>query len=283
MQQFDPPLPTLLSLFPQYGAIARIGAGGQKVVYRAENRDGSVEALKLIPSPLGVVDERGFREAQAAGRVHGPTFATIYGVSTLVVAGQPCVIVREEFIDGSPLRQRLTGGPQPLSFVRQLGDAMLTALTAVEAARLVHRDVKPENIMLGRDGRIILIDFGIARHLDATSLTSSFDLLGPMTIGYCAPEQITNQKRAISIRTDLFALGVVLYELLTGANPFTTGCTNGGQAIQRCLTFTPLAIPSTIAPPALATLISLLLEKSPHRRPASVAQLRTLFNSVPWE
>lgn len=131
----------------------------------------------------------------------------------------------EEFLDGESLRQRLAAGPTSLSFVREVGDVLLIALGQVEAARLVHRDIKPENIMLTHDGRIVLIDFGIARHLDAISLTSSFAMFGPMTIGYCAPEQINNQKRAISIRTDLFALGIVLYEMVTGRNPFVDGCT----------------------------------------------------------
>ena len=130
------------------------------------------------------------------------------------VGTSPCIFIVEEFLDGESLRQRLASGPQPLPFVRELGNALLTALSQVEAVRLVHRDIKPENIMLCRDGRIVLIDFGIARHLDSISLTSSFAMFGPMTIGYCAPEQINNQKRAIGIRTDFFALGIVLYEMV---------------------------------------------------------------------
>lgn len=282
MQPFDPPLGAVASALPEYQNISRIGSGGQKVVYKAERADGSPVALKLIQRTVGDQNERAVREVQAAAQLRGPNFASIYNVGTCNVGPDPCVFILEEFLDGESLRQRLAAGPLPLPFVREVGNALLTALSQVEGVRLVHRDIKPENIMLTQDGRIVLIDFGIARHLDAVSLTSSFAMFGPMTIGYCAPEQINNQKRAISIRTDLFALGIVLYEMVTGKNPFLEGCTQMPQVLTRCLQHQPPPLLSGGHPGGLSTFVHNCLEKAPHRRPASVARARTLFDAIQW-
>jgi serine/threonine-protein kinase len=280
MQPFNPPLAAVTSALPGYQQIACIGAGGQKVVYSAEKSDGTRVALKLIQRTVGDQNERAIREVQAAAQLSGPHFARIYEVNACNVGAAPCICIVEEFLDGQSLRQRLASGPQPLAFVREVGDRLLAALAQVEARRLVHRDIKPENIMLTRDERIVLIDFGIARHLDAVSLTSSYAMFGPMTIGYCAPEQISNQKRAISIRTDLFSLGIVLYELVTGRNPFVEGCADASQILTKCLQYAPPAL--TGQPASFSTFVQNCLEKSPHRRPASVTRARTLFDAIRW-
>ncbi len=279
----EPRLEGVRDSFREFTTIDRIGAGGQKVVYRATGTDGSVQALKLIPNPPGASDERALREVLAAAKVSGPGFATIHVIDRCTIDGSPFVYLVEEFITGDSLRARLQPPvPQPPAFVRQLGDALLEALGVVEASRLVHRDIKPDNIMIAHDGRIVLIDFGIARHLDSASLTSSYAMFGPMTVGYCAPEQVTNQKRAISIRTDLFALGVVLYEVAAGFNPFVRGCTTAGEVFNRCLTLSPAPLSGPGIPLGLTRFVSMCLEKSPHRRPASVARARTAFNAIQW-
>lgn len=282
MQPFDPPLAVVSSALPGYQNISRIGAGGQKVVYKAEQTDGTQVALKLIQRTVGDQNERAVREVQAAAQFSGPHFARIHNVGTCNVGAAPCICIVEEFLDGESLRQRLSAGRPPLPLAREVGNALLTALSQVEAVRLVHRDIKPENIMLTHDGRTVLIDFGIARHLDAISLTSSYAMFGPMTIGYCAPEQINNQKRAITIRTDLFALGIVLYEMVTGRNPFVEGCTQVPQVLTRCLQYQPPPLSSAGHPPKLSAFVQTCLEKAPHRRPASVARARMLFDAIQW-
>jgi eukaryotic-like serine/threonine-protein kinase len=280
VQPFNPSLAAVAAAHPGYRQIDCIGSGGQKVVYRAERADGMRVALKLIQRTIGDQNERAIREVQAAAQLDGPHFARIFEVGTCNVGTAPCIYIVEEFLDGDSLRQRLAAGPQPLAFARSIGEALLDALDQVEGRRLVHRDIKPENIMLTRDGRVVLIDFGIARHLDAVSLTSSYAMFGPMTIGYCAPEQVTNQKRAISIRTDLFAVGIVLYEIVRGRNPFVDGCTDASQVLTRCLQYQPPAL--TWVPPGLGSFVQQCLEKSPHRRPASVARARDIFDAVQW-
>lgn len=280
MQPFNPSAAAVAAAHPGLRQIACIGSGGQKVVYRAERADGSRVALKLIQRTVGDPNERAIREVEAAARLDGPSFARIFEVGTCTVGGAPCIHIVEEFLEGESLRQRLAAGSQPLAFAKSMGDSLLDSLAQVEGQRLVHRDIKPENVMLTRDGRIVLIDFGIARHLDAVSLTSSYAMFGPMTIGYCAPEQITNQKRAISIRTDLFALGIVLYEIVTGRNPFVDGCVDVSQVLTRCLQYQPPAL--TGVPSGFGSFVQNCLEKSPHRRPASVARARVLFDAVQW-
>ena len=279
----EPSVEDVQAAFSDLQGVVRVGAGGQKVVYRATAADGNTLALKLLPRPAGGTDPRALREVQAAARLAGPTFAAIHAIDERRVGGLPCVYLLEEFIEGESLRTRLAAQPvQPAAFARSLADALLTALGVVEAARLVHRDIKPENIMLATTGRVVLIDFGIARHLDADSLTNSYAMFGPMTLGYCAPEQVSNQKRAISVRTDLFAVGVVLYESLTGGNPFVAGCTRQGEVLDRCLNLRLPPLTGHTVPAGLATFVAACLEKSPHRRPATVARARRLFDSINW-
>lgn len=283
MVQVDQPVEDVAAAFPELSSISRVGAGGQKVVYRAVRPDGSVVALKLVPRPPTGHDPRTVREVQAAASLAGPTFAAVHQVDERTVGGRPFVYLLEEFISGESLRVRLRGQPvQPVAFVRRLGDCLFAALEVVESARLVHRDVKPDNVMLAASDRVVLIDFGIARHLDSASLTNSHAMFGPMTLGYCAPEQVTNQKRAITIRTDLFAVGVVLYECLTGANPFTVGCARQSEVLDRCLRLPVPPLPGSDLPTGLDGFIRGCLEKAPHRRPASAAQARTLFAAVAW-
>jgi serine/threonine-protein kinase len=279
----EPPIEGVREAFPEMVQIDRIAAGGQKVVYRAVTAAGSMWALKLISDPGGGSDQRALREVQAAARLRGPTFATIHRIDTCDVEGVRYVFMLEEFIQGESLRSRLQPpSPQPTAFVRQLGEALLDALGVVEAARLVHRDIKPENIMLAQDGRIVLIDFGIARHLDSSSLTSSYAMFGPMSLGYCAPEQVTNQKRAISIRTEFFALGVVLYEVTAGHNPFVIGCTRQAEVLQRCLSHVPPPLSGPGVPDGLSRFVLMCLEKSAHRRPSTVVRARALFDAIQW-
>src|SRR5690606_38467780 len=99
--------------------------------------------------------------------------------------------------------------------------------------------IKPENIIINNTVGTVLLDFGIARHLDLNSLTHDVALFGPLTPGYAAPEQINNEKRSISARTDLFAWGILMYEMLTGVNPFTQGCATPSEALMKTLKLEP--------------------------------------------
>ncbi len=131
-----------------------------------------------------------------------------------------CVWLREVRIAGATLRERLSLGRLNPVDVLRLGLHMLEALAQAEEAAIVHRDVKPENIMRDMRGDYWLLDFGVARHLTLASLTATAAPLGKFTPGYAPPEQFKNYKSDIDARSDLFALGVTLYESAMGVNPF---------------------------------------------------------------
>jgi len=148
--------------------------------------------------------------------------------------------LREERIAGDSLRQVIQqkGSLAPLQ-VLLLGRQMLEALADAEKVRIVHRDVKPENIIIDDFGNAWLLDFGLARHLDLASLTATSNYLGACTPGYAPPEQFKNRKSEIDGRADLFALGVTLYECLEGINPFINHTDNWPEILDRVET-TPL-------------------------------------------
>jgi len=278
---FDLTLQEVATAFPTLQILNRLGAGGQKVVYKVQTDLGEIAALKISARSSSTSTARTAREYEAAAKVFGDNFAQIFEVGEAKVTGQDCDFLLEEFIDGVSLRNHLSTGPQPLAHIKHVGESLLTALAEVEVAKLVHRDIKPENIMIRTDGRIVLIDFGIARHLDEASLTSDFAILGPLSYGYCAPEQINNQKRAISIKTDLFALGVVLYELATGKNPFVVQG-DPQETLRRSLFFNPPTLASLGFSQSFSKFVTMCMDKSPHKRPPTISRAKTAFERIDW-
>lgn len=282
MTSFDPPIANVQQAFPNLTGVVRLGAGGQKIVYTAAHPQHAKVALKIVRPHSARETERTLREVQAAQRLSGPHFAKVHETAVCKVAGEDCIVIYEEFIDGEPLRDCIGRGPVPLLRVRDVSQLLLQALEQVEKAKLVHRDIKPENVILETSGRVILIDFGIARHLDQKSITSTYDFLGPMTLGYCSPEQITNQKRSISIRTDFFALGVVMYEMCTGENPFLKGASSAQDVLQRCLKVEPQSLSQRGFSASLSDFVQMCMSKAANRRPATVAQATRLFQTIDW-
>ena len=166
---FDPQW--LDASFPNLRDLTLIGRGGQKEVLRGQAADGQVVVLKLCH--LGSDRQRILREIRAAQQLassHVPRILD-YGEANSPV-GQIIWLV-EEYVDGRCLREALIDGPIAATDVARVGLGVLDALTAAEAAHVVHRDVKPDNILLRRDGEVCLLDFGIARHLDLASMTPS--------------------------------------------------------------------------------------------------------------
>ncbi len=212
-----------------------------------------------------------------------PYFPAIHDARYVNIGDEKCICIIEEYVVGKPLSSCIQSRPQPLAFVKHVGEALLGALTHTHAANLVHRDIKPSNIMVADDGRILLIDFGIARDLSATSVTSSLALFGPMTIGYSAPEQVRNLKRQICVRTDFFALGVVLYEMAIGKNPFREGGCSDRDTLARCLEYDPLPLSSLGFPRQFSAFVEMCMQKQSHRRPPSPDVAIEMFKSIDWE
>jgi hypothetical protein len=210
----------LAGLIPQIEVIERIGGGGMGVVYRARQvKLDRLVALKLIrPDVAGdpTFAERFGREARALARLNHPNILTVYDFGE---AGGLFYLVME-LVQGESLRQRLLGGPLEVAEAFDVAAQVCDGLAFAHDRGVVHRDVKPENILLASDGQVKLADFGLAKlvHVEpgADSLTQTHQVLG--TPRYMAPEQLESPKDA-DHRSDLYSLGVVLYEMLVGARP----------------------------------------------------------------
>lgn len=213
----------------RFRIVRKVGAGGMGEVYLAEDeRLGRKVALKLLPSRLTADADstrRFEQEACAASALNHPNIITIYDV----VLDGPAHFIVAEFVEGESLRQRLAharmGVPEALGVAIQVGDA----LSAVHRIGVAHRDVKPENVMLRPDGPVKILDFGLAKLTSARPgdaapqrgrlaqvITTRGVVLG--TPGYMSPEQACGE--LVDWRTDVFSLGVVLYEMIAGRRPF---------------------------------------------------------------
>ena len=199
-----------------YRIVEPLGEGATSVVYRAEHvRLGRAAALKLLTPGLGGADfrERFLRESQLAASLDHPSIVPIYDAGEegdLLYIAMACV-------EGDDLRSLLASeGRLPLRRALRIAVQVGSALDAAHSRGLVHRDVKPANILVGADDRVFLSDFGVAKELGSNGTTRTGSFVG--TTEYSAPEQI--EGRAVDGRADVYALACVLYECLTGAPPF---------------------------------------------------------------
>ena len=204
--------------FPNLTNLAPLAQGGQKIVLAATHPTDGEVVLKLIHPSQDPEFTR--RELLAVQQIHAARVPEILETGTLNTTTGQLVWVRERRVIGESVRDVLRVGALPPIEVLRLGTQVLDSLVQSEAARIVHRDVKPDNIVRDRNGDYWLLDFGIARHLTLTSLTNTSAPFGKFTLGYAPPEQCRNSKPDIDSRADLFALGVTLHESATGTNPF---------------------------------------------------------------
>lgn len=201
----------------RYRVDARIAAGGMATVYRAvDTRLDRVLALKVMHPQLaedGAFVDRFIREAKSVARLAHPNVVAVFDQGT----DGPYVYLAMEYVSGCTLRDvlRERGALQPRAAL-DIFEPVLAALGAAHRAGFVHRDMKPENVLIGDDGRVKVADFGLVRSVDAVTSTTG-SVLG--TVSYLAPEQIENG--VTDTRVDVYACGVVLYEMLTGAKPHT--------------------------------------------------------------
>ena len=204
-----------------FDIVSEIGRGGMGVVYAARDRTlGRVAALKLLPAAEGgdpSAGERLVAEAQAASALDHPNVATIYQIGMTEDGRRFIAMARYE---GETLRDRLARGAVPPRDAFDIARQVAAGLAAAHQAGLVHRDVKPENIFITRDGLVKLLDFGIATL--AGSAREGATTRG--TVRYMSPEQ--TRREAPDSRSDVWSLGVVLYEMIVGSTPFTGATTS---------------------------------------------------------
>ncbi len=215
-----------------YHIEAELGRGGMGVVYKAlDTTLDRIVALKVLPAAaLSSDDDRArfFREAKAAARLHHPNIATVFQIDEAAphTAGEEPtpgaekrLFIAMEFVEGRPLRELTLEAPLNLEQVVSIASEIAEALKAAHEKEIVHRDIKSANVMLTSDGVAKVLDFGLAKTNESTMLTKMGSTLG--TVAYMSPEQARGE--VVDSRTDLYSLGVVMYEMIAGRLPFEAG------------------------------------------------------------
>jgi tetratricopeptide (TPR) repeat protein/predicted Ser/Thr protein kinase len=257
---------------PGYEILEELGRGGQSVVWKARQRSlDRLVAVKMILAGAAADPEeraRFRREAEAVAHLRHPNIVQIYDVGEQ--AGQPFFAL--EYVDGGSLAEKLAGTPQPARAAAQLVATLASAMHWAHERGIVHRDLKPGNVLLAADGTPKISDFGLAKRLqrDAT-LTQTGCIMG--TPSYMAPEQAAGKNRDVGPAADVYALGAVLYAMLTGRPPFL------GETPLDTLAQVPFQEPvpprrlQPTVPRDLDTIALKCLQKAPARRYATAAAL----------
>jgi len=219
---------------PDLSDLLALATGGQKQVYAAHHATDGDVVVKLIHP--GSDPARTERELEAASRVRAPRMPRIFEHGQLTGNTGTIIWFREQRVPGKPLSARIQAGALSHHELLRLALHVSETLVAAEAVRIVHRDVKPANIIVDPKGEFWLIDFGVARHLGLESLTATSAPGGCGTVGYAPAEQCRNDKPDIDARADLFALGVTLYEAATGSNPYIDGARDRFEVMRRAST-----------------------------------------------
>ncbi|GAB7103873.1 serine/threonine-protein kinase [Streptomyces phaeofaciens JCM 4814] len=259
----------------RYRLLAKLGHGGMGTVWRAKDemvdREVAVKEPR-VPDHLPEREranayERMRREARAAARLDHPAVVNVHDVA--VVDGRPWIVM--ELVHGRSLGSALQEGTLSAREAAGIGLEVLGALEAAHAAGILHRDVKPDNVLLGRYDRVVLTDFGIAQIEGETNLTDTGGFVGSPE--YIAPERVLGQRPGPA--SDLWSLGVVLYAATEGVSPFRRS--NTPATLQSVLNAAPA--PPAAAQGPLAEAVNGLLEKDPARRPGA-ARVRQLLEAA---
>ena len=259
----------------EFEKIELMARGGQKIVFDGVHNSYGETVIKLY---FQLNDPRSLREIQIERDLNLSMVPKIYETGTVEYEGIETLYIIEQKVKGTELRKVLESGKrfsleEAVTFLEQ----GLEFIACIENRGIVHRDIKPENIIRVDDGRIFFLDFGIARILGADSLTRTGAMMGPHTPGYAAPEQFNNLKKEIDSRADIFSLGVVTYECITGKNPFREGSINALEVLQKTETITPVqySIKGDTQSQFMA-LLGAMMGKYPSRRP------RTAKQAIDW-
>ena len=264
------------TLLGPYRLLERLGAGGMGTVYRA--RDTRLErelAIKVLSPALRGDAEHGRRfllEARAASALDHPNVCPIYDIGT-AADGSPYIAMA--YCEGEGLDRRLRRGPLPAGEALDVARQVAEGLGAAHARGIVHRDIKAANVIVAPGGQARIVDFGIAK-LTGTDLTGTGMLVG--TVGTMAPEQI--EGAPVDGRTDCWALGILLYEMLTVHRPFEGG--SPSAVMHRILSQPPIPLDRWLAtyPPSLERLLARALDRDPKKRFATAGEMARAIGEV---
>lgn len=291
-------MPQIGETIGHYQVLAKVGEGGMGQVFRARDpRLGRFVAIKILSGWRGNIAEgtlRLVREARAASALNHPNIVTVYDIGTLPGGDPESPFVVMEFVEGRTLQDVIKEGAAPLKtrlgYAVQIADALIAAHTA----GIIHRDVKPANVMLTSQGLVKVLDFGLARHVGSDMatgqvsgmrldnepgsehLTKSGFIMG--TIAYASPEQV--EGRALDARSDIFSFGVLLYELLSGVHPF--GGSTPVQVAAAVLREQPRPL-SKVCPEAggqLEHIAEMCLKKAPAERFQHMGEVKAALERV---
>src|SRR5271170_4825609 len=264
-----------------------LGAGGMGEVYRAhDTRLNREVAIKVLPESVSSDPERLRRfeqEARAAAALNHPNILAVYQMAT----HEGVSYMVTELLEGETLRERLRRGAIPLRNAIDYGVQIVRGLAAAHEKGIVHRDLKPENLFVTKDGRVKILDFGLAKltqaqsssEQDAPTLTEETEAGVVMgTVGYMAPEQVRGQKA--DHRADIFAFGAILYEMLAGKRAFQKP--TSPETMTAILNEDPPSISEVTPnlPPALQRMVHRCLEKNPEQRFQSASDLAFALDAV---
>ena len=258
------------TVLSHYKIVEKIGQGGMGVIYKAEDlKLQRFVALKVLPSLRNISEEdrqRFFQEARVTSSMNHPNVLTVHefeedqGVTFLVT----------EFVEGKSLESMLHGEKLSIQFILDLATDAASGIFEAHRLGIVHRDLKPDNIMITERGQVKVMDFGLARLVGASHVTTPGSIVG--TFAYMSPEQI--EEKEVDARSDIFAYGILLYQMVTGELPF------GGRTVTEMLSSIvqrnpePIAKYRSDAPPGLEQVIFRALEKNPRERYQSMEEIR---------
>lgn len=272
---------TISELKSRFSSIERIKKGGQKVVYKATSHDGEIVALKIISN---ATDPRVLQEISLVKTLSMPCVPQIIesGLVTDEAVSEDALYIIEQYVDGLSLRDWINAkNSANLKFAYTLLEALLSAEIELENNQILHRDINPNNIILGEDGIIYLIDFGLAKIIGGSSLTQTAAAHGPFTHGYAPHEQFANIKLSQDVRTDLFQIGITVYECCVGSNPFVKPNETVFQIMSRTMTMMPplLDLPGDTKG-QFAQFVNMLMAKNQSQRPDTATDAMRYLKAI---
>jgi len=271
----------LYDRFPLLSECEPLQPGGQKWVYRCEHREIGPCVLKIIKPGAAQRLDRELEAVRRLDQLSSCNVPQVYDVGIIDSQMGPLIWLLEQYVEGTDLFEVLGQSPLSRDQVLNLALDLVSVAEEAESVNVVHRDIKPRNIKIDPDGKAWLLDFGIVRILDLESRTRSDAVVGPHSPGYSAPEQFRYQKRAIDGRSDLFAIGVVLYESAMGVNPFIEGARDRREVLRRVENdpLPRLELEWDVGG-LFSDFVSALTQKYPYQRPRSCTEASHWLNDI---